>query len=130
VGRALAVGIGVAEHGRIQCRYVPNAQRTTALPSATDVEGTRHTIWHTPPLPDGQSDAARASSRPDRLDGLVPMDERPGRRVGAFRMRHRSQWTSSRTRSGRSTAHPIAQVKHPVALNYRVSIFQQVLRVD
>ena len=43
---------------------------------------------------------------------------------------HRSQWTSSRTRSDRSTAHPIAQVKHPVALNHHVRILQQVLRVD
>ena len=33
---------------------------------------------------------------------------------------HRSQWTSSRARSDRSTAHPIAQVKHPVALNHHV----------
>src|SRR4026208_987784 len=40
------------------------------------------------------------------------------------------QRTSSRTRSDRSMAHPIAQVKHPVALNHHVSILQQVLRVD
>ena len=33
-------------------------------------------------------------------------------------------------RSCRSTAHPIAQVKHPVALNHHVRILQQVLRVD
>src|SRR5215213_5480726 len=29
-----------------------------------------------------------------------------------------------------STAHPIAQVKHPVALNHHVRILQQVLRAD
>src|SRR4026208_1398249 len=40
------------------------------------------------------------------------------------------QRTSSRTRSDRSMAHPIAQVKHPVALNHHVGILQQVLRVD
>ena len=33
-------------------------------------------------------------------------------------------------RGGRSTAHPIAQVKHPVALDHHVRILQQVLRVD
>src|SRR5947208_3104694 len=33
-------------------------------------------------------------------------------------------------RSNRSTAHPIAQVKHPVALDHHVRIRQQVLRVD
>src|SRR5258705_1326736 len=41
-----------------------------------------------------------------------------------------SQRSSSRTHSDRSTAHPIAQVKHPVALNNYVWAFQQVLRVD
>src|SRR3954449_10244136 len=41
-----------------------------------------------------------------------------------------SQRSSSRTRSDRSTAHPIAQVKHPVALSNYVWAFQQVLRVD
>ena len=41
-----------------------------------------------------------------------------------------SQRTSSRTHSDRSSAHPIAQVKHPVALNNYVWAFQQVLRVD
>ena len=45
-------------------------------------------------------------------------------------MWHRSQWTSSRTRSDRSTAHPIAQVEHPVALIHRVGILQQALCVD
>src|SRR5687767_10443120 len=30
----------------------------------------------------------------------------------------------------RSTAHPIAQVEHPAALNHHVRILQQVLRVD
>src|ERR1700752_918334 len=34
------------------------------------------------------------------------------------------------THSDRSTTHPIAQVKHPVALNHHVRILQQVLRVD
>jgi hypothetical protein len=33
-------------------------------------------------------------------------------------------------RSDRSTGHPIAQVKHPVALNHHVRILQQVLRMD
>src|SRR6476661_10642612 len=33
-------------------------------------------------------------------------------------------------REGRSTAHPIAQVQHPVALNNDLWVFQQVLRVD
>src|SRR5262245_61851043 len=42
----------------------------------------------------------------------------------------RPQWTSSRTRSDRSTAHPIAQVEHPVALNHHVRILQQALRMD
>src|SRR6266542_5914360 len=37
---------------------------------------------------------------------------------------------SSRTRSDRSTAHPVAQVKHPVAVDHHVGILQQVLRVD
>ncbi len=32
--------------------------------------------------------------------------------------------------SDRSTAYPVAQVKHPVALNHHVRILQQVLRVD
>src|SRR5688572_13677528 len=35
-----------------------------------------------------------------------------------------------RTRSERSTAHRISQVEHPVALDHRVGILQQVLRVD
>jgi hypothetical protein len=35
---------------------------------------------------------------------------------------HRSQWTSSRVRLDRSTTHPIAQVKHPVALNHHVRL--------
>src|SRR5262249_57574355 len=43
---------------------------------------------------------------------------------------HRSKWACSRTRSDRSTAHPIAQVKHPVALNHHVRVLQQVLRAD
>jgi hypothetical protein len=34
------------------------------------------------------------------------------------------------TRSTRSTADPIAQVKHPVALNHHVGFLQQVLPVD
>src|SRR5512145_1316978 len=41
-----------------------------------------------------------------------------------------SFWSASRTRSDRSTAHPVAQVKHPVGLNHHVRILQQVLRVD
>src|SRR3954468_16612191 len=41
-----------------------------------------------------------------------------------------SQRSSSRTHSDRSTAHPIAQMKHPVALNNYVWAFQQMLRVD
>src|SRR6476469_3078552 len=41
-----------------------------------------------------------------------------------------SQRCSSRAHSDRSTAHPIAQVKHPAALNNDVWAFQQVLRID
>src|SRR6187455_1329422 len=36
----------------------------------------------------------------------------------------------SASRSDRSTAHPIAHVEHPVALDHHVRILQQVLRVD
>ncbi|BAS11472.1 hypothetical protein AHiyo4_48940 [Arthrobacter sp. Hiyo4] len=56
----------------------------------------------------------------------------PGQRcaAGGPILCHRPQRTSSRTRSDRSTAHPIAQVKDLVALDHHVGILQQVLCVD
>jgi hypothetical protein len=33
-------------------------------------------------------------------------------------------------RSGRSSAYPVAQVEHAVALDHHVGVLQQVLRVD
>jgi ABC-type multidrug transport system ATPase subunit len=64
------------------------------------------------------------------LAGASVPGQRCANAAGGPILCHRSQWTSSRTRSDRSTAHPIAQVKHPVALNHHVGILQQVLCVD
>ena len=51
------------------------------------------------------------------------------RRLTLISRRRRSR-TSSRIRLDRSAAHPVAQVKDPVALNNFVWAVQQVLRVD
>src|SRR5687768_18394082 len=74
----------------------------------------------------------RGEGTPARHD-FTPAEKRPPAaftRAGGPMLCHRPRSPSSRTRSDRSTAHPIAQVKHPVALNHHVRILQQVLRVD
>ena len=64
------------------------------------------------------------------LAGASVPGQRCANAAGGPILCHRSQWTSSRTRSDRSTAHPIAQVKHLVALDHHVGILQQVLCMD
>lgn len=85
----------------------------------------------------GSSSAAAVLNRLFRVEGaiagwMLASASVPGQRcvAGGPILCHRSQRTSSRTRSDRSTAHPIAQMKHPVALNHHVGILQQVLCVD
>src|SRR4051795_12894480 len=72
-------------------------------------------------------------SRKARAAIFTPTEKRPPACANAAAgpiWCHRRQQTSSRTRSDRSPAHPIAEVKHPVALNHHVRFLQQVLRAD
>ena len=54
------------------------------------------------------------------------MQTKPGRPIWC----HGRAVDLLRPRPPRSTAHPKAQVKHPIALNHHIRILQQVLNVD
>src|SRR4051794_31025870 len=93
----------------------------TPSPSATP---TTVKCWHTIASSAHRSPRRDSFARDFRLGAAMHNRSRTPDLVSP------SQRSSSRSHSDRSTAHPIAQVKHPVALNDYVWAFQQVLRVD